>query len=180
MSILRAYRVSNSARGIDFFLDRDPADPRFDMDQPYQRGEVWGRLRQKNLIKSILMGIPIPAIVINDRFSAGFTHPGYDQERNWMYAIVDGKQRVTTIQRFVDGEFAIPSSWVDAEGAWAFYPQMGLPFQRGFRNTPLPVAEGQFKTLDQERELFELINFGGVPQGQIDDDSRLSGSGGEA
>lgn len=51
--ILRTYQVNNTNRSIDFFLDRDPQDPRFDMDQPYQRGVVWGLRRKQNLIKSL-------------------------------------------------------------------------------------------------------------------------------
>lgn len=169
--ILRKYRVNTTARGIDFFLDRAPGTPVFDMDQPYQRGIVWGLRRRQNLIKSIMMGIPIPAIVINDRFSAGFHHPGYGQDRNWQYAIVDGKQRVTTIQAFINNEFSVPRQWwVDDADGTAYYGDLSLPQQRGFRNTPIPVAEGQFTSLDQEHELFDLVNFGGLQQGEIDDD----------
>lgn len=171
MGILRRYRVHTSARSIDFFLDRDPDDPRFDMDQPYQRGLVWGVTRKRNLIKSILMGVPIPAIVVNDRFGAGFTNPGYSQARNWMYAVVDGKQRITAVQQFMDGIFGIPGEWVDAGPGIVLCTELGLPFQRGLRNVPLPVAEGHFKTLAQEQELFDLINFGGVAQGEVDEDA---------
>ncbi|MBB3752522.1 hypothetical protein FHT44_005034 [Mycolicibacterium sp. BK634] len=140
------------------------------MDQPYQRGVVWGIKRKRNLIKSILMGIPIPAIVINDRFSAKFRHPGYSRNRNWMYAIVDGKQRTTAIQQFVAGAFPIPGEWVGDPREEVHFPEMDLRMQRFFRNSPIPVAEGQFSTLDQERELFDLINFGGLAQGEVDDD----------
>lgn len=174
--ILRTYRVSNSNRSIDFFLDRDPQDPRFDMDQPYQRGVVWGLRRKQNLIKSLLMGIPIPAIVTNDRFSAGFKHPGYDRDCNWMYAIVDGKQRVSAIQQFVNDKFPIPYRWFrDDEVAQnpcaaLRYSHLTLPEQRGFRHSPIPVVEGQFTTLAQEEELFNLINFGGLAQGEVDED----------
>lgn len=176
--ILRTYRVNTTARGIEFFLERYPAEPRFDMEQPYQRGLVWGERRKQNLIKSILMGIPIPAIVINDRFGAGFTHPGYNKDRNWKYAIVDGKQRVSTIQGFVGNEFWVPREWFEdepvpnglARDQIVYYDDLTLPQRRGFRNIPIPVAEGQFATLDQERELFDLVNFGGLAQGERDDD----------
>lgn len=178
MSVLRRYRVNMSARGIDFFLDRDPDDPRFDMDQPYQRGAVWGVKRKRNLIKSILMGIPVPAIMINDRFSAGFSHPGYSKDRNLMYAIVDGKQRVSAIQAFVANQFWVPRDWFydePIEGGLArdqvtFWGDLEPRHQRGFRNNPIPVAEGQFQTLQQEQELFDLVNFGGLAQGEVDDD----------
>ena len=54
--------------------------------------------------------------------------------------------------------------------AWILFGDRPLKYQRGFRNAPMPVAEGQFKTLDQEGELFDLVNFGGVTQGEVDDD----------
>lgn len=170
--IIRRYRVNTTARGIDFFLDNVPGDPRFDMDQPYQRGVVWGVIRKRNLIKSILMGIPIPAIVLNDRFAAKFTHPGYSRDREWMYAIVDGKQRVTAVQQFVRGGFDVPAWWFGNmyPAGGIRFPELDIAHQWGFRNTPLPVAEGQFKTLHQERELFDLVNFGGLAQGEVDAD----------
>lgn len=169
--ILRKYRVSTTARPIEFFLDRDFDDPRFDMDQPYQRGVAWGVKRRQNFIKSILMGVPIPSIVINDRFNAGFSHPGYSRDRNWMHAVVDGKQRVTTIQSFINNEFWIPHEWVeDDTRGQVCYGDLPLPFQRRFRHTPMPVEEGQFATLDHEAELFDLVNFGGLAQGEVDDD----------
>jgi len=32
----------------------------------------------------------------------------------------------------------------------------------------VPIAEARVDSLEQEAEIFELINFGGVPQGQSD------------
>ena len=170
--IIRQYRINNTSRPTEFFLDRVSGDSRLDMDQPYQRGVVWGRKRKRNLIKSILMGVPIPAIVLNNRFDAKFSEPGYDQERNWAYAVVDGKQRITAIQQFATNQFEVPYEWFYDDGAheWVWWHTLGLREQRGFRNTPLPVAEGQFSNLELERELFDLINFGGLAQGERDDD----------
>jgi hypothetical protein len=175
--ILRTYQVNNTNRSVDFFLLRnEDGSDNFDMDQPYQRGVVWGLRRKQNLIKSMLMGIPIPAIVVNNRFGAGFKHPGYDQDRLWAYSIVDGKQRVSTIRQFIDGKFPIPYRWFrDDEVAQnpcaaLRYTHLTLPEQRHFRNVPLSVAEGQFPTLAMEEELFNLVNFGGLAQGEVDDD----------
>ena len=168
-AVLRRYRVSNTARPAEFFCDTADA-PRFDLDQPYQRGVVWGLRRQQNLIKSLLMGIPVPAIVLNDRFGAGFTHPGYSEDRNWSYAIVDGKQRVTALRGFLNSGFSVPAAWwADGAGGEIFYRDLPVAQQRSFKNTPILVAEGQFDTLDAERELFDLLNFGGLAQGEVDD-----------
>lgn len=44
---------------------------------PYQRGLVWGHKRKVNLIRSLLLGVPIPSIVVNDRFAAGCAMRGF-------------------------------------------------------------------------------------------------------
>lgn len=128
------------------------------LDAPYQRGDVWGPVRQRNLIKSFLTGVPVPAIIINDRFAADW---------GTAYAIIDGRQRCTAILAFVEGRLAVPGEWFDLQGEVTFE---GLPVatQRRFRNLPILTCEGALPSLEAEQELFELINFGGVPQGQSD------------
>jgi len=116
------------------------------------------------------MGVPVPAIVINDRYGAHFSHPDYDEERNASYAVVDGKQRTLTILGFISDEFAIPGEWLGARGLVKF-SDMTVANRRGLRGVSVPVCEGKFPTLEQERELFDLINFGGVAQGDSDHDA---------
>lgn len=150
----------------------------FDTDQPYQRGDVWGDTRRRNLIRWLIMGIPIPSIIINDRFTAGFRHPGYDQDRLWANAVVDGKQRTKSIVGFGRDEFAIPASWLPADrivtteetqdGPYVRFSGLSTPGQRFFSNIPIGVCEGHFKTMEGERLVFDLVNFGGVAQGDSD------------
>jgi hypothetical protein len=130
-----------------------------ELNPPYQRGDVWGIQRRQNLIKSILLGIPIPSIVINDRFSA-----------NWgnEIAVIDGKQRITTILMFLDGDLAIPSEWVGEGPGLIRFPQLRVPQQRGLRNYPLPITEGQLASVEAEEEVFMLVNYGGIAQGETD------------
>ncbi len=168
---LRRYNVNPSAWPIEQFLDRPSGEARFDMEQPYQRGVVWGTKRKRNLIKSLLMDVPVPAIVLNDRRRAEFVHPGYDQPRNWLMAIVDGKQRVTAIREFVSDGFSVPARWFGADADEDIrFSQLALRDQNSVMNLLLPVSVGQFATLDDEQELFDLINFGGLAQGETDDD----------
>lgn len=80
------------------------------------------------------------------------------------------------VQSFVANEFSVPRQWWDDDAAGSVcFADLTLPQQRGVRNVPIAVAEGHFATLDQERELFDLINFGGVKQGEIDDDVPIGG-----
>lgn len=178
-------QVATTNRPLGWILDFGRGDRRreLEMDQPYQRGDVWGLTRRRNLIRSMLLGIPIPSLVVNDRFGARFREPGYEQDRNWAYAIVDGKQRATTWLMFANDEFAVPASWFaadeieqtedTADGPYVRYSGISRRMQRHFETLPIGVAEGRFKTLAAERMVFELVNFGGVPQGQTDDDLAL-------
>lgn len=157
----------------------EPGSPdAFDVNQPYQRGYVWSVTRKQKLIRSLLEGVPIPSIIVNDRFSAKFTHPGYDQERCWATAVIDGKQRIAAIAGFANGEYAIPASWPEEDwaattadtddGPYVFWSGLSLPARRFFSNLPLGVSVGQFKTLADEKEIFDRVNFGGVAQGGSD------------
>lgn len=126
---------------------------------PYQRGDVWGPVRQQNLIFSILSGVPVPSIVVNDRFAAGWGSE---------IAVIDGKQRATAILKFLKGELKIPGEWVDMPQLEVTYFDLPLPEQRHIKMRPFPFAEGALETLEDEERVFTLINFGGVPQGESD------------
>lgn len=145
-----------------------------DMDPPYQRGVVWGFERKRALWFSLLSGIPIPAVVINDRLSAGFPDAG-EESAHW-FSIVDGKQRISAITGFLLGEFALDGSWfsrVESRSpmaGWVFHSDLDLATQRGLKHLTIGVCEGQLHSLDAERELFELVNFGGLAQGDVDPD----------
>ena len=66
----------------DFDLNLSPS---------YQRADVWPTSSSQLLIESILRGIPLPSIIILERA---------DEDRT-SYEVVDGKQRLTSILRFI-------------------------------------------------------------------------------
>lgn len=140
------------------------------LDTPYQRGDVWGIKRRRNFIKSLLWKIPTPSLVINNRMEADFIgdYPG-------KFAVIDGKQRLTAILKFVRNAFGIPREWVDprdfcTDQPLVHYAELTLAGQRRFDDLPLATAETRVRTLDEEREIFDLINFGGLAQGEVDED----------
>lgn len=132
------------------------------LNAPYQRGDVWGEKRQVNLIYSLLVGIPIPAIIINDRMEADSTTGSI------AYAIIDGKQRVTAILKFMGGQLAVPGEWFGLEKPTVVWSDIPLVEQRMFKNRCIPTCEGRLKTLADEQHVFDLVNFGGLAQGESD------------
>lgn len=60
----------------------------------FQRKLVWDRKHQSELIESILMGIPIPLIYLFE-------------DENGVRQIIDGKQRISALKRYVNNEFSL-------------------------------------------------------------------------
>lgn len=63
---------------------------KLDLAPSYQRGDVWTTGARQMLIESILRGIPLPSVILLKPLTPG--RP---------YEVVDGKQRLTAILRFV-------------------------------------------------------------------------------
>jgi hypothetical protein len=61
--------------------------------------EVWTKSRQQGLIDSLFKGCPIPAIVLAAKKKPDGTE---------YFNVIDGKQRLTTIARFMSGKVRPP------------------------------------------------------------------------
>ena len=141
----------------------------FEMDPPYQRGSVWTNDQRVALIKSLFLGLPIGAIVLN--------HRGYTGDK--IYAVVDGKQRIETLRDFHQSKLAVPAEWFDAEDINEIFTDAdgiekvylnGLKpvMRRHFENFAVASLEAQVKTVAQEAEIFTLINSAGTSQTEAD------------
>ena len=177
-------QIQTSARCIEWFrqLADDTTGTELDIDQPYQRGHVWSEDRRRLLIRSLMQGIPVGAITVNDRFAAGFHEPEYgparSANRNWSVAIIDGKQRFTTFVQWLRSELSVPASWFPgseivttedtADGRYVRLDGLAVRQARFFRSMPVPVVTAKVRTLAEERAIFELVNFGGVAMGESD------------
>jgi hypothetical protein len=67
---------------------------RFVLDPDFQRDFVWDVNKQSRLIESILMRIPLPVFYVAE-------------DSDGRLIVVDGRQRLTTLQRFFDGKFQL-------------------------------------------------------------------------
>jgi hypothetical protein len=70
------------------------AQGRFVMDPDFQRGFVWSTKKQSRLVESILLRIPLPTFYVAE-------------DKSGRLIVVDGRQRLTTIQRFLKDELAL-------------------------------------------------------------------------
>ncbi|MEN5053834.1 DUF262 domain-containing protein [Brevundimonas naejangsanensis] len=65
-----------------------------DLDPKFQRRSVWNNRAKSSFIESIFLNIPIPQILLAAR-----------KNRRNSYIVLDGKQRLLTIQQFINGRF---------------------------------------------------------------------------
>jgi hypothetical protein len=71
---------------------------------PYQRKNVWSKIKQQNLLDSLFRRYYIPKVVIREiRLSPDRT----------INEVIDGQQRITTVQNFYEGNIKLPKSLSD-------------------------------------------------------------------
>ena len=88
--IIEPVNAVTTTWAIDNFADKARKND-LDTDPIYQREFVWNNAQCQMLINSILMGIPLPSIILHEIKKDGKSS----------YQIIDGKQRLTTILRFI-------------------------------------------------------------------------------
>lgn len=76
------------------------------LDPEYQRNEVWHVSKQISFIESLFMEIMIPPIYVVEV-------PGTDILEGKKYEVVDGKQRLTTIKKFINNELALDKKYLE-------------------------------------------------------------------
>ncbi|AUG29499.1 MULTISPECIES: DUF262 domain-containing protein [Microbacterium] len=152
-------------RTAQSFIPYDDREDKLELNPPYQRGSVWSLGQRRALIESILRGIPIGAVTINDRWATN----GYTGTVG--YACVDGKQRIETIRGFFADEFSVPADWFedneiadeDEDGEIRF-SQLAERGRRRAENWAIPTIQAAVPTVAGEARLYGLLNSGGTAQ----------------
>ncbi len=118
---------------------------------PYQRDFIWPLDKQSRLIESIILGLPIPFL-----FAADIPKSGHLE-------IVDGVQRLRTLESFLSDELVLRS--LQKLGFINGFRYSSLPDsqQRRFRNRTLRmVVISAHSDQDVRFDIFERINTGSV------------------
>lgn len=155
-------------------------DEQGDLAPSYQRASVWGPAQRMGLIRSWMVGVPVPAVVINDRYESGWPQgPDGFPIGGHGCAVVDGKQRIETARAWFTGVLQVPASWFPTDdvlvttdtddGPYVSYLGLSDTARRLFANRALlPVIEAHLPTIEAEAELYLLLNGAGTPQTDAD------------
>ncbi|TWP34096.1 DUF262 domain-containing protein [Leekyejoonella antrihumi] len=143
--------------------DGDIIIPRFDPDESdgasisgFQRQGVWTSSRMEKFIESLLLGWPVPSIFLV-----------LDEDQR--YLVLDGQQRLTTLQAFFSGFFPNGKKFVLKDVAdhlkQATYETLSQESRRRLHNTFIQTTVIEPKGdpgRDSVYKLFGRLNSGGV------------------
>lgn len=115
---------------------------------PYQREDTWEPERKSRFIESLLMGLPIPFLFFWER-------------QEGKLEIVDGSQRLRTIQQFILGDFALGKLDVLTSLEAMRFRDLPLSRQRKINNRSIRGIVLNEHADEQARfEIFDRINTG--------------------
>src|SRR4051794_16137985 len=67
-----------------------------DLDPAFQRREAWSTVKQSRFIESLIVGLPIPQLVLAERRGS-----------KGRFLVLDGKQRLISMRKFMDGKLRL-------------------------------------------------------------------------
>ena len=117
---------------------------------PMQREYVWDKGKASRLIESLLLNIPVPPVYFAERPDA-------------VFEIVDGHQRVRSIVRYLNNEYALTDVRILTEYKRARFHELPGKEQRFLRSRSLrTIVIGHDSHPNMKYEVFERLNTGGI------------------
>lgn len=125
-------------------------------DNPVQRPFVWDIDRQCLLIDSLIRGHIIGAIVADKT----------GDDKSWFFDVMDGQQRMTSIFRYVNGEYELQNTLpieykgkeYDVEGC--YYDDLPEELQKEIRGYAIQVIYSENVSQAEKAEMFRRLNNG--------------------
>jgi hypothetical protein len=122
-----------------------------DLSPRYQRRNRWDRARQSQLIESFLLNVPVPPVYLAE-------------ETRGVFAVIDGKQRLTAIVQFLNNEFPLTQLDLRPDLEGAYFRDLPTNASSSLSMRPLRAVTILRQTPDWvKHEVFVRLNRGGQP-----------------
>jgi len=154
-------RDSNTITIANFY--ENYALDKYNFNPPYQRKSVWSDEKQSFLIDSILKNLPIPPIFLRQHID--------DESGVTSYDVIDGKQRLNSIIRFILNEIPVSNeladSLYDENLAGAYFKDLDTDtlseYKKKFWRYIVPIEYIDTTDEDVIDNVFDRLNRNGEP-----------------
>lgn len=120
------------------------------LDSDFQRENVWTIQQQRELIESILMGLPLPIFYFN-------------QDKTGRLIVIDGRQRLNAIFSFLDNKFALDKLKILDDFNKKKFEDLDPIYQSKIEDYQLMAHVIQPTTPDQVKfDIFDRVNRAGT------------------
>jgi hypothetical protein len=126
---------------------------RIDLDADYQREKIWSKRNQEELLDSIIQDIDIPKIYLAE----------VQDDENFDYECIDGKQRMATLLGFYKPESSLEPLTVKVAGEKYAYKELQKEFpQLAEKIDNFELTFVIYRTIEEEliREIFRRLQLG--------------------
>lgn len=122
-----------------------------DISPKYQRRERWDKMKESELIESFLLNIPVPPIYLAE-------------DEYGTYSVIDGKQRITAIHKFLNGGLKLSSLKKFTELEDVSFDGLPGPLANALKIRPYLRVVTLLRQSDPElkHEVFLRLNKAGV------------------
>jgi len=123
-----------------------------DISPKYQRRERWNSEKESELIESFLLNIPVPPIYLSE-------------DEYGTYSVIDGKQRITAINKFLKGNLKLQKLAKFSELEGYTFAELPIELSNALRIRPYlrVVTILRQSDSDLKHEVFLRLNKAGVP-----------------
>ena len=158
-------KLQRSATNISIasFHEQNQLD-KYNFEPPYQRRSVWTDEKQSYFIDSILRNFPIPPIFLHRKIDPDTGRTTFD--------VIDGKQRLTAIARFINNEIPAANEYGPAEEPnaldGAYFKDLSTEesladFRTAFWKYDIPVEYIDPTDIGLIEDVFDRLNRNGEP-----------------
>ena len=115
----------------------------------YQRDYVYNDKQASKLIESFLIGIPIPTVYLC-------------QECDESYSVIDGQQRLTSVERYLNNNFALTGLSTLPELNGKSFKDLDKPSQKRLKSSTIKATIILKESQELKYEIFARLNQGAV------------------
>jgi hypothetical protein len=137
---------------------------KYDFEPAYQRKSVWSEEKQSFFIDSLMKNFPMPPIFMRQKID--------DNTGKTTYDIIDGKQRLTSILRFLKNEIVVSnefeeSPFYDSNISGVYFQDLDSPhlseYKKRFWRYPIPIEYIDTTIEGVIDNIFDRLNRNGEP-----------------